>query len=100
MGIFFGELTESVLDYIFVNKSNVSAIVTSSYLSGKRMYNEDINIRCRKWWDSNSCTAKLYGHDVTLIKTSHAMNDDNFDYLVENGGKVVLTENEKIELLK
>ncbi|NLJ97352.1 MAG: NAD(P)-binding domain-containing protein, partial [Clostridiales bacterium] len=37
----------------------------------------------------------LYGHDVTLIKTSHAMNDDNFDYLVENGGKVVLTENEK-----
>lgn len=37
----------------------------------------------------------LYGHDVTLIKTSHAMHDDNFDYLIENGGKVVLTENEK-----
>lgn len=37
----------------------------------------------------------LYGHDVRLIKTSHAMHDDNFDYLVDNGGKVVLSEKEK-----
>lgn len=37
----------------------------------------------------------LYGHDVTLIKTSYAMHDDNFDYLVKNGGKVVLSEKEK-----
>lgn len=34
----------------------------------------------------------LYGHDVTLIKTSNAMHDDNFDYLLKNGGKVVLSE--------
>lgn len=34
-GPLFGELTESVLDYIFVNKSNMSTIVTSNYLSGK-----------------------------------------------------------------
>ena len=34
----------------------------------------------------------LKGHEVTLIKTSHAMHDDNFDYLVENNGKMTLNE--------
>ncbi len=32
------------------------------------------------------------GHDVTLIKTSHAMHDDNFNYLLENGGHVVMSD--------
>lgn len=34
----------------------------------------------------------LKGHEVTLIKTSHAMHDDNFDYLVRNNGEMTLHE--------
>lgn len=34
----------------------------------------------------------LKGHQVTLIKTSHAMHDDNFDFLVQNNGKMTLDE--------
>ena len=28
----------------------------------------------------------MKGHEVTLIKTSHSMHDDNYNYLVENNG--------------
>ncbi len=35
----------------------------------------------------------LRGHEVTLIKTSHAMHDENFNYLLKNGGRVRLKEN-------
>lgn len=34
----------------------------------------------------------LKGHEVTLIKTSHAMHDDNFNYLMKNNGKMVIEE--------
>lgn len=34
----------------------------------------------------------LKGHDVTLIKTSHAMHDDNFQYLQEHNGEMTLIE--------
>ena len=37
----------------------------------------------------------LRGHDVTLVKTSNAMHDKNFNYLIKNDGKVKLIENEK-----
>lgn len=37
----------------------------------------------------------LKGHEVTLIKTSNAMHDENFNHLVENGGTVNLIENVK-----
>mgnify|MGYP000895680133 CR=1 FL=1 len=33
------------------------------------------------------------GHEVTLIKTSNSMHDQNFDYLFKNGGAVNLIEN-------
>jgi opine dehydrogenase len=38
----------------------------------------------------------LRGHQVTLIKTSHAMHDEDFNYLLENGGVVNLIENGQI----
>ena len=34
----------------------------------------------------------LKGHEVTLIKTSHSMHDDNFEYLQNNDGKMILNE--------
>lgn len=34
----------------------------------------------------------LKGNEVTLIKTSHSMHDDNFEYLQNNDGKMVLNE--------
>ncbi|MGI6777075.1 MAG: NAD/NADP octopine/nopaline dehydrogenase family protein [Acetivibrionales bacterium] len=37
----------------------------------------------------------LHGHEVALIKTSHAMHDENFNLLLENGGAVKLIENGK-----
>ena len=32
------------------------------------------------------------GLDVTLVKTSHTVHDDNFEYLVENGGIITLLD--------
>lgn len=34
----------------------------------------------------------MHGHEVTLIKTSHSMHDDNFTYLLENEGRMTLDE--------
>ena len=34
----------------------------------------------------------MHGHELTLIKTSHAMHDDNFDYLLANDGEMTLHE--------
>ena len=34
----------------------------------------------------------MHGHDVTLIKTSHSVHEDNFTWLQENGGKMTLNE--------
>ena len=34
----------------------------------------------------------MKGHELTLIKTSHAMHDDNFNYLLANDGKMTLNE--------
>lgn len=39
-----------------------------------------------------SADLTLLGHEVTLIKTSHAMHDDNFQFLQENGGIMTLNE--------
>lgn len=33
-----------------------------------------------------------HGHNVTLIKTSHSLHDENFRYLSENSGKIELDE--------
>ncbi len=32
------------------------------------------------------------GHEVTLVKTSHSLHDDNFRHLEENGGVMVMNE--------
>lgn len=39
-----------------------------------------------------SADLTLKGHQVTLIKTSHAMHDDNFDYLLSHNGEMTLNE--------
>ncbi|MBU8567101.1 NAD/NADP octopine/nopaline dehydrogenase family protein [Virgibacillus pantothenticus] len=36
----------------------------------------------------------IKGHDVTLIKTSNSMHNENFNYLLKNNGKITLRENE------
>jgi opine dehydrogenase len=40
----------------------------------------------------------LRGHEVTLIKTSHAMHNKNFNYLINNDGEVRLIEDGKTRL--
>ncbi|CUH92450.1 NAD/NADP-dependent octopine/nopaline dehydrogenase family protein [Herbinix luporum] len=42
----------------------------------------------------------LRGHDVTLIKTSHALHDQNFEYLIKNEGTVKLIENGETKVAK
>ena len=39
-----------------------------------------------------SADLTMHGHEVTLIKTSHSMHDDNFKFLLENDGKMTLDE--------
>lgn len=39
-----------------------------------------------------SADLTLKGHEVTLIKTSHALHDDNFEYLLANNGAMTLDE--------
>ena len=39
-----------------------------------------------------SADLTMHGHEVTLIKTSHSMHDDNFNFLMENNGKMTLNE--------
>lgn len=34
----------------------------------------------------------IKGHEVTLIKTSHSLHDDNFNYLLSNKGEMTLDE--------
>lgn len=34
----------------------------------------------------------LHGHEVTLIKTSHSVHDDNFKFLQEHDGKMTINE--------
>lgn len=38
----------------------------------------------------------LRGHEVTLIKTSDTMHNENFEYLTNNNGEIKLFENEKL----
>lgn len=40
----------------------------------------------------------IRGHEVTLIKTSHGMHDEHFNYLLENDGAVCLMEDGKTQL--
>ena len=40
----------------------------------------------------------IKGHDVTLIKTTNSMHNENFKYLVENDGKIQLFENGESKL--
>lgn len=38
----------------------------------------------------------LIGHEVTLIKTSNSMHNENFEYLLKNDGKIIFEENNKL----
>ena len=42
----------------------------------------------------------LRGHEVNLIKTSHAMHNKNFNYILNNDGAVRLVEKGKTQLAK
>lgn len=39
----------------------------------------------------------IKGHEVTLIKTSESLHNDNFEYLIENKGKITLHEGDEIK---
>lgn len=40
------------------------------------------------------------GYDITLIKTSNSMHNENYDYLEKNGGKISIFENDKVTKTK
>lgn len=47
-----------------------------------------------------ACDMSLRGHEVTLIKTSNAMHNENFQYLIENDGAIELFENGEVKASK
>lgn len=47
-----------------------------------------------------SADLTMHGHEVTLIKTSHAVHDDNFNFLLANKGRVILNEFGEIKSAK
>lgn len=42
----------------------------------------------------------MKGHDVTLIKTSESMHDDNFAYMVEHGNEITMWENDCEKIIR
>ena len=40
----------------------------------------------------------IKGHEVTLIKTSLSMHNENFQFLLDNNGQIKLQENDKVTL--
>jgi len=47
-----------------------------------------------------ACDMALRGHEVTLIKTSNAMHNENFQYLLDNNGAIELFENGEVKASK
>ncbi len=104
-GPLFGDLTEPVLNTIFLHADEFTEYLNCRAILNKYKTRKDGTMNISVLGAGNCGTSvaadlSRRGHEVTLIKTSHAMHDQNFNTLLENGGVVKICEKGKTTTTK